>query len=184
MTALNHVNDSILAVQPLEPTIGDEYQGLYRDVPSAIVATLLFRLHLPEPLDCRFGIGMGKYEPLGTGGYVLIQDGPAWWSAREAIVEAKRREKGRNASLRTWYVTADETAPDDALTNAYLLCRDQLVSAMSPRNRRLLLGLMTGTSQVEMATLEGITQSAVSQSLRRSGALAVLAGTDLLGVET
>lgn len=180
--ALNQVNTAIPAVQPLEPTIGDECQALYSDLPAALKATLLLRLYLPTPLDSRFGIGVGNYEPLGVGNYGLIQDGPAWWSAREAIDEAKRLETGRHDTLRTWYASTEDTAPGEALTNAYLLCRDQLVSAMSDRNRRLLLGLIEGKAQVELAAAEGITEGAVSQSLRRAGVHAVLTGMDLLEV--
>ena len=181
--ALGRVNDSVPAVQPFAPTVGDECQALYGDLESAVRATLLLRLHLPESLDCRFGIGAGEYATIGEGQVGGIQDGSAWWSARDAIVETKRRER-RNATLRTWFEIAPDVRrsdyPSPAMTNAYLLCRDQLVSVMSDRNRRRLLGLIQGQSQVELAAAEGITQSAVSQSLRTSGAFAILDGSTIL----
>lgn len=181
--ALRHVNDMVSPLQPLAPTIGDECQGAYADLPSALRAALLLRLLLPDPMDCRFGIGAGEWQTVGRSDYGPMQDGSAWWSARAAIVEAKSRETRRNRTLRSWYaVGADvpDSAPDPALVNALLLCRDEIVTGMGDRGRRLLLGLLRGRTQVELAGDEGISQSAVSQNLRRTGALAVLAADEAL----
>ena len=72
----------------------------------------------------------------------------------------------------------DDTA--DAV-NAALLCRDHLVGSLSQRSIRLLRGLMDPhTTQSELATLEGISASAVSQRVRADGIGAVLAAEDLL----
>jgi hypothetical protein len=185
--ALAAVNAQVDAVQPLAPTIGDECQGLYADVASALRAILLVRLHLPAGLDCRFGLGHGTYEIVGRSDYGPMQDGPAWWAARDAIVEAKAREVRRHKSLRSWYVVgdgdADPVLPGAGLVNAYLLSRDQIVTDMNDRSRRLLLGLLEGRTQVQLAAAEDVSQSAVSQSLQRSGAYAVLAGVEQLGGE-
>lgn len=183
VTALAEVNGAVDSLQPLIPTIGDECQGAYADLPSAVRAALLLRLLLPDPLDCRFGIGAGTWQTVGRSDYGPMQDGPGWWSAREAIVEAKNRETRRNRTLRSWYAVADDApdgVPAQAFVNALLLCRDEIVTAMNDRSRRLLLGLLRGRTQVELAEDEGISQSAVSQNLRRSGALAVVAADEVL----
>ncbi|MGA8987460.1 SatD family protein [Aeromicrobium sp.] len=186
VAALAQVNRSVDAVQPLAPTIGDECQGVYADVPSALRATLLLRLTLEDPLDCRFGVGLGTYRDVGRSDYGPMQDGPAWWAARDAIVETKARESRKHRSLRTWYVVSDDMLhgsqqfPEPAAINAYLLARDEIVSGMNARSRRLLLGLLDERTQVELAKIEDITQSAVSQNLQRSGAYAVLGGVSLL----
>lgn len=180
--AFRQVNALVEATQPLAPTIGDEFQAAYGELPSALRATLLARLQLPDGVECRFGIGSGALRTVGEGVAGPIQDGTAWWSAREAIDEAREREYSRLPFVRTWYRDGEEragTASADAV-NAYLLTRDHLVSAMKPRERRLLLGQLLGTTQSELAEAEGISQSAVSQNLRRSGALALLAGETLL----
>ena len=184
--AMQQVNALVQHDYPLEATVGDESQARFMSLGDALQATLLLRIVLPEGMDCRAGIGIGPVEDLEMGAYGPIQDGPAWWAARDAIVEAKAREVARNPSLRTWYAVADRPGfaahdyADPAMINAMLLVRDEVVTQMSPRSRRFMLGMMLGRSQAEMAADEGVTQSAVSQSLRRSGAMAVLSSHELL----
>jgi hypothetical protein len=183
VAALAIANESIESVQALAPTIGDEFQGVYADAGSALRATLVVRLALPDGVDCRCGIGVGNLEDVGSSEYGRTQDGPAWWAARDAIVEAKRRESGQNKRLRSWFAVHESEGSDvDAgLVNAFLLCRDELVTRLDARQRRLVLGLLRGSSQKDLAATEGISPSAVSQSLHRSGAFALLGATDLLG---
>jgi hypothetical protein len=59
--------------------------------------------------------------------------------------------------------------------NAFLISRDALVGQMTPRRRRLLLGLLKDRRQSEMAEEEQIYQSAVSQGLSKSGGYAIVA---------
>jgi hypothetical protein len=184
--AFGTVNELVDATQPLEATVGDEFQAVYADLGLAVRATLLARLALPDGVDCRFGLGHGELRTVGEGKAGPLQDGSAWWSARDAITEARDREYAKQPFLRTWFRSA-EGSPLDAVApasedfvNAYLTTRDHLVTAMSARERRLLLGQLLGDTQSELAEREQITQSAVSQNLRRSGASAVLAGETLL----
>jgi len=183
--AFGRVNDAVDSLQPLAPTVGDEFQAVYATVAAAARATLLARLHLPDGVDCRFGLGLGEVAEIGTGVAGVLQDGSAWWSARRAIDEARRHEYSRLGFVRTWFTssTAEQNADDassEALMNAYLLGRDQIIGSMNPRSRRLLLGQLLGTTQSDLAAQEGITQSAVSQNLSRSGANALIAGDALL----
>ncbi len=193
--ALAVANETTTSLQALAPTIGDEFQGVYADVGSALRASLVVRLALPADVDYRCGIGFGTLEIVGTSEYGHTQDGPAWWAARDAIVEAKRRESGQNKRLRSWFAVSEPgggAGPraagtnrvggdlDAGLVNAYLLCRDELVSRLDARQRRLVLGVLRGSSQKELAAAEGISPSAVSQSLKRAGAPAILDGTALV----
>ncbi|MBC7596533.1 MAG: hypothetical protein H7288_21840 [Kineosporiaceae bacterium] len=188
VSVLDQVNRQIDAEQQLTATIGDEFQAVYADIAKAVNATLRIRLTLPEGMDCRFGLGAGTYATVGQSPYGVMQDGPAWWSARDAIVIAKDRAHRKNRTLRTWFCAAEaptpgghhEAAPQAGVVNAYALCRDQIVSGMNPRQRRLLLGLLGGTTQIALAKAEGISPSAVSQALHSSGAYAVLAAHDSL----
>lgn len=158
------------AIQEPAATIGDEFQSTHRRLSDALRAALIVRLALPESMDARVGIGRGRVEIVGRSDYGLTQDGPAWWDAREAIGEVERRSV-RQATLRTW-------VQNGGAMNAYVMTRDHIVSGFDGRQRRLVLGLLQGRSQRELAEAEGVSASAVSQSLRRSGALAVLDGLD------
>jgi hypothetical protein len=172
LTALAVVNDMVVAEQPLEPTIGDELQGVYADLPSAMLATVLVRLALPETMDCRFGIGVGELEIVGESTYGLTQDGPAWWSARRAVDTAKDRSR-QLPGLRTCIVRDDTTEGPD-MAQAYLLVRDELVSGFDGRQRRIALGELQGRTLSQLAADEGISPSAVSQR-HRAGIAALLA---------
>lgn len=185
VAALAIANETTIAMQALNPTIGDEFQGVYADVGSALRASLVVRLALPAEVDFRCGIGVGTLEVVGTSEYGRTQDGPAWWAARDAIVEAKRRESGQHKLLRSWFAVSERQQSgggglDADLVNAFLLCRDELVSRLDARQRRLVLGVLRGTSQKELAASEGISPSAVSQSLRRAGAFAIIGATELV----
>lgn len=163
LAALEVTARLVPATQALEPTIGDELQGVYADLHDALLATVVLRLALPEDMDCRFGIGVGELEVVGASAYGLTQDGPAWWAAREAIVTTKDMQRGL-PGLRTRIVRAGTERGD--IVNAYLLCRDEIVSGFDGRQRRIALGVLQGRQLAEIAEDEGISASAVSQRHR------------------
>lgn len=174
--ALAHA--TFAADMPLWATVGDEFQARYLTLHEALGATALVRLLLPADLDCRFGLGGGDAHAVATrADGASIQDGAAWWRAREAIEIGHRAESHGQPWLRTWFVGPDPTAQSGV--NALLLMRDHAISRMKARERRLAAGLLQRQPQRELAAGEGITQSAVSQSLQRSGATALAAGLDL-----
>jgi len=185
--ALLSVNAAVPAVTQLRVTVGDEFQGAYATLGAAIDAALRVRLELVPASDVRVGIGRGPVQLLDA--ERGIEDGPGWWAARAAI-EAVEQAAGRATTrhLRTAYRPApsdadagrDDLGHADAV-NAALLCRDHLVGSLSDRSVRLLRGLMDPhTTQSELATLEGISASAVSQRVRADGIGAILAAQDLL----
>lgn len=71
-----------------------------------------------------------------------------------------------------------------AAANAYVLVRDELVGAMTARERRLTYGRLIGRSQQELAAQERITQPSVSKSLRSAGAAALIEGIAALRGES
>lgn len=167
--ALQDALDASAAVaQPvdrLEPTVGDEFQGVYGDLGLATLATLLVRLHLPAPLDVRCGIGTGVREVFDAARTPMLQDGPAWWSARAAI-NALAQPGGR--SRRTWFDPGEvERTTDPAVMNAFLLTRDALVDRLNERSRRMLRRALAGATQREIANAEEISESAVSQAFAK-----------------
>ena len=175
------------ALQKWHATVGDEFQAVYDSLHGALRAIGLLRLALPSEVDCRFGIGAGNIAAVNSTSIANIQDGSGWWSARTAIEEARQREKTKTPGLRSWFHHAAEpTGPllDAALTNAYLLARDHLISSLSPKTKRYVSGLSRGLTQAAVAASEEVTQSAVSQAVKNAGAGALIASLELLDPTT
>ncbi|WP_374999702.1 SatD family protein [Aeromicrobium sp. CTD01-1L150] len=166
VSALATAGELVESLQELEPTIGDEFQSVHADLHDALLATVLVRLALPEHLDARCGIGVGPIEIVGASAYGLTQDGPAWWAAREAIDEVKGAQRTM-PYLRTRIRRPDHA--DGDLAQAYLECRDHIVSTFDGRQRRIALGVISGRTAAQIADDEGISASAVSQRTRSSG---------------
>lgn len=178
--AFEVVNDAVEHEEPIAATVGDEFQAVFSSLADALEATLLARLAMPEGIDCRVGIGAGEIRAVGEGLTGVLQDGSAWWAAREAIDEAHRLADSRVPTLRSWYRGDGDPSFAGAAVNAYLLGRDYIVGGMSARERRLALGSWLGHAQSTLAAEEGISQSAVSQALRRAGVTALQAGVSAL----
>jgi len=181
--ALSEVNGMLDPVQPMTITVGDEFQGVFPTVAQAVMASVLVRLRLVSVIDTRYGIGWGDIDVFDHQQRpVPSQDGPAWWAARDAIVEIERQaSQPRLRHLRTWFLAADE--PERALerfVNAFLMNRDTLVGDLPERGRRLLFGLLVGTTQRALAEGEAISESAVSQYLARHGLLVLAESHRLL----
>ena len=171
--------DLPLATQPLRPTVGDEQQAVYARLGDALTSLLMLQLALPDGISFRFGIGVGAIRAIDSA-HGDLSDGPGWYAARDAIETVHAREQRAVPRMRTWIVGAqgqDEVMESViAASNAYLLARDELVGAMSERERRLTYGRLIGTPQSELARTEGITQPSVSKSLRSAGAAALIEG--------
>ncbi|MFN2319855.1 MAG: SatD family protein [Dermatophilaceae bacterium] len=155
-------------VDPVRITVGDEFQGRFETVGAAVHASLLMRLNLLPEADLRFGVGWGLVTILDADG---TQDGPGWWAAREAIQwVAKTQGQAALGQVRTAYRLAEGgDGPGEAAINAAMQCRDHLIGSLDDRSRRILGGLLSGTTQAEIAEAEGISASAISQRVRRDG---------------
>lgn len=156
---LDEVSALLVPTQSLETTVGDEFQGAFRTVADASLAALLVRLALLPDADVRCGLGHGDVTVHGADQRPLLQDGPGWWAARDALEVLGRP---RRSAERTWYV-----GPDAGRVNAFLLTRDALVDRLGERGWRLLAAALGGATQTEIAAAEGISKSAVSQQFAR-----------------
>jgi hypothetical protein len=181
--AITQVERDLPVVErPLRPTVGDEQQGVYPTLEAALGSLLLLRLVLPDGIECRYGVGMGAIGSVASAAAATgeIPEGPGWWAAREAIDHVHSLQKRTVPGARTW-VVAHESEPEAVhraarQANAYLLARDQLITDMTARARRLTYGRCLGRTQRTLADSEQITQSAVSQTLASSGSAAVVEG--------
>lgn len=174
------VNESFAPLVPLRITVGDEYQGVFASVGDALRAALRLRLLVHPEHDVRHGIGWGEITVLSE--EPRVEDGPAWWAAREAIEAVAEAQLRAQPHLRTAYRRAGGVAgPDPAAVNAALVARDALLGAASPRSVGVFRGLLDGMSQTDIARAEGVSASAVSQRVRRDGLAALVAVDRLLG---
>ncbi|WP_459966780.1 SatD family protein [Mycobacterium sp. MUNTM1] len=156
------------AIDPPAFTVGDEFQGSYPTVGAAIDAALSLRLAVGPEIDVRFGIGWGGVAVLDAD--AGIQDGPGWWTAREAIQQTAAAQRQPGFTLvRTTFRADGDTRDDVAAVNAALICRDHLLGSLDERSLRIVTGLMTGRTKKELAADEGISPSAVSQRASRDG---------------
>jgi hypothetical protein len=156
--ALDEVNRILDPAQAFEPTTGDEYQGACDRLGEAARAALLVRLALLPEVDVRCGLGYGEVTVHDPTRQPLLQDGPGWWAARDAIDSLAAGRGQRRTAF---------AGPEAGTVNAFLLCRDQLLARLNVRGRRILRLALLGHPQKEIADLEAISRSAVSQQFSR-----------------
>lgn len=176
--ALDDVNEVLSPAQFLEPTFGDEFQGGFATVEEAARAALLVRLTLLPVVDSRCGLGYGEVTVHDDSRRPVLQDGPGWWAARAAI-DALGTGRPQRRTCFAVPSSAEALAPAPDAVNAFLTCRDQLVERLNDRGLRILRLALLGHSQKEIAEVEGVWPSAVSQQFSRGVAAIVDAHTML-----
>ncbi|MBK7822662.1 MAG: RNA polymerase subunit sigma-70 [Tessaracoccus sp.] len=166
--AVDDVNARVPTLDPLRPTVGDELQGVYSTLGGALSASIWLRLHLAaaaatSPVELRFGVGVGEVTTVDPA--LGIQDGTAWWSARDAIdwVHTQSTRAGYE-SVRTAVRDSEGSPPVDGL----LRLLDAALARLRPGPLRTLAGLLDGRDNQEIAEREGITASANSQRIRNN----------------
>lgn len=177
LAAAAATNEAVPPSHPLRPTVADELQGVYDSLGEALAASYALRLELAPRWDVRFGIGGGEVRTVDDG--LGIQDGSAWWRAREAIdwvhqqAERKGYESARTA-IRDERPTATPSA--DALA--------RLIDAQLARLRdgavSTLRGMLRGLDNAEIAKAEGISESANSQRVLNNDLRPLLDAIDAL----
>lgn len=181
-------------------TVGDEFQAIYPDLGAALRALLRLMLALEEPVRLRFGIGLGSVTTLEQGEDGPIQDGDAWWAARAAIDAGRARDRRgavievRRAGSAAKQAGGAEAEADGArrraededagVESAAARLLEHVLGQMKPRERRIVRATLDGVYQKDIADAEGISQSAVSQSLSRSGGRMLVDVDRLLAAES
>ncbi|MFT3887814.1 MAG: hypothetical protein QM713_06590 [Arachnia sp.] len=162
LAAASATNGQVRPLEPLHPTVADELQGIYPSLGSALAAWYFFRLELAPRWDVRCGLGGGEIEVIDE----RIQDGSAWWLAREAIdwVEEQARRKGYE-SART--AVRDERATATPAADGVVRLIDAHLARLRPGAVGTLRALLDGLDNKEAARRAGITASANSQRIMR-----------------
>lgn len=185
--ALERASEGLALPQVPYPTVGDEFQAVAYTLEDALLLTLRAQLLLPSQLQLRFGIGAGRIEEFASGVHrqdpargrgaesAALQDGSAWWAARAAINRAHDVQDASNPFIRTWFMahaSVDSAFSSHCQTciNAMLTLRDHSILKLSARHRRITASLLLGKTQVEIARAEKLSQQAISDFARGTGA--------------
>ena len=166
LKAIATCNKAHPPLDPLRVTVGDEIQGVYATLGQAVAVMLRLRDELLGIAEMRCGLGGGDVQVIDA--KRGIQDGPAWWRAREAIerAEALSRQPG-NRTSRTALI--DTRAVANPLVDPTLRVIDAKLAALSPGSRRSWVHLRAGLDNATAARLEGVTPSANSQRINDHG---------------
>ena len=185
--ALERASEGLALLQAPYPTVGDEFQAVAYTLEDALLLTLRAQLLLPPQLQLRFGIGAGRIEEFVSGVHrqapargrgaesAALQDGSAWWAARAAINRAHDVQDASNPFIRTWFmvhasVESEFSSHCQTCINAMLSLRDHSILKLSARHRRITASLLLGKTQVEIARVEKLSQQAISDFARGTGA--------------
>ena len=185
--ALERASEGLALLQAPYPTVGDEFQAVAYTLEDALLLTLRAQLLLPSQLQLRFGIGAGRIEEFTSGMHrqvpargrgaesAALQDGSAWWAARAAINRAHDVQDASNPFIRTWFmahasVESEFSSHCQTCINAMLSLRDHSILKLSARHRRITASLLLGKTQVEIARAEKLSQQAISDFARGTGA--------------
>ncbi len=160
LRAIERTTSCVPSLDPLRVTVGDEIQGVYATLGDALQAAFLVRSELLKTADMRFGIGGGDVRVIDA--ERGIQDGNAWWLARDAInfVEELALQPGY-AGVRT--AVRDQRAMAPPAADAMVRLVDVHIHALRDGARRSLNGLLAGLDNAVVAQSEGISESANSQ---------------------
>ncbi len=172
-SALTRVNDLVPADQPLQITIGDEFQALYADLSHAVEATLWIRVQLVEHADVRLGIGWGELTFSNPDRIPYDQDGPCWWRAREAVdaIRAEAGAHGHSPARRTIVLSGSAL---DELLNAHLGLRDEVISRLDETDAAILDAMSRGETLTAIAERLQVNKSSVSRRARSHGLYTIL----------
>jgi hypothetical protein len=179
--ALAEANERFAPTTPLRITLGDEYQGTFAGVGTALRVSLRLRLAMLPEFDLRHGIGWGPVRVLAQ--EPRVEDGPGWWVARDALTLVESAEaRPSSRERRTAYLRVEDAGgPDPAAIEALLVLMDSAVARLSARSVSVLRDLMSGASQREIAEQLGISPSAVSQRVRSDGLAALVSADETMG---
>ena len=166
LAAITATNAAVTALDPLRVTVGDELQGVYATLGDAISATMLLRDELLGTAELRVGLGGGEVQVVDAGRG--IQDGSAWWNARDAIVMAKSlaRRPGHHA-IRTALI--DHRTVANPLVDPLLRLVDTHLADLKEGSRRTWRDFRGGLSNRDAAAHEQISPSAISQRINNTG---------------
>lgn len=152
-------------------TIGDEFQGLLSD--STKILEIIDRIKISmQPVDIRFGIGVGEITTKINNRLSIGADGPAYWNAREAILEIHNDNDYGKARI---LIKSDENKNLIRIMNESLRLCDYIESRWRDTQKEVVeksilkFGYDLKVKQTELAQMLSLSTQALNQRIQSSG---------------
>lgn len=152
-------------------TIGDEFQGLLLD--STRILEIIDKIKISmQPVDIRFGIGVGEITTKINNRLSIGADGPAYWNAREAILEIHNDNDYGKARI---LIKSDENKNLIRVMNESLRLCDYIESRWRDTQKEVVersilkFGYDLKVKQTELAQLLSLSTQALNQRIQSSG---------------
>lgn len=151
-------------------TIGNEFQGLLHRGDKIMEIIDLLRFHM-EGVELLFGIGVGDIETRITKLSIGV-DGPAYWNAREALLNIHEDNDYGNLMIR---IGAEENVSLLRMMNETLRLCGYMESRWRDTQREmvhqsvLLHGHDLSVKQIDLARELGLSSQALNQRIQSSG---------------
>lgn len=171
--ALERVNERFQPSQPFRFTIGDEFQGVVSSVEAAMLASVWIRMETTGLIGVRMGIGWGELEIIDATRSPILQDGPCWWRAREAIKLVAEWEVANQTPRSTSMLTVTGDNRQNSF-NAGLVLTDYLVSGLDAADVTIARMLIDGHTQEDAAVRLKVNKSSISRRMQSHGIAALL----------
>lgn len=145
-------------------TLGDEFQGLLNS-PIVFIDILDYINNSLNPINLRYGVGIGEITTRINNEKAIGADGPAYHNARRMIDEVKAKEKSKNSGKTNARFYSGNK--EDELINVILGLCDNIEKGWTSSQRELIKYISENNrSQQEAAKHFGILQSSVSSKLK------------------
>lgn len=144
-------------------TAGDEAQGILKQPNRCYEIIRQVQIGL-APTEIVFGVGFGSLST-SLGVFAVGADGPAFYRAREALVEAKEERKAYGKSILREVRISSDAAVRDELINALFLSLSVIKSRWTQKQTAILNLLEQGKSPSEAADILKIPISNISRTI-------------------
>jgi SatD family (SatD) len=141
-------------------TLGDEFEGILHD--SVAIPDLISRINtsfVDAPIRLGFGRGSLSTEVAKS---PLEMDGEAFHNARAAMERARKEDLPGGVFLGYGF-------EGDQVLNGFARILSHHWSRLTKRQRETVSLRCAGLAQVQIAKRSGVSESAISQALRKSG---------------
>jgi len=165
-SAIVQVNEKYadVIIAPVMITRGDEFQGVVKNMASAVKIMLEFE-RLLFPLNLRYGLGKGTIHKMGST-ISIEMDGPAFHKANEAVNLAKKKKLFINC-------ITDDNGVDILLNNIFLLMF-AIKSRWNKNNYQRYWNYKSLGTLEKVARKENVTPQAIWDSMQNMRALDVI----------